>query len=321
MMGLRRGRARSTSRRCASGSRRSSRRLAGATTRQLESQGVRIVRGTRRLSGPHRGRDAGRSAPTATRSLEADAILISTGASAGARVGGGRRRPGAHHPPGLSAAGDPRAPDRDRLGRHRRRVRAHVPLARLGGHLDRLPPAGAADEGSRGRGGARGRLPRRGRHLLKGARAVGRSTDDAGGARLLRRRPHRSTGRHALLAIGSIPQPPASASKRPASRSTTAVTCPSTTTASRTSRTSMRPATCRAGSSSPRSAAMQGRKIAEHVMGLHTREHRHLDYDKAASAIFTEPEIADVGLAEAEAFALGRKIRVTRSPLPPTPRR
>jgi dihydrolipoamide dehydrogenase len=61
-------------------------------------------------------------------------------------------------------------------------------------------------------------------------------------------------------------------------------------------------------------AAMQGRKVAEHVMGLHTVEHRHLDYDKAASAIFTEPEIADVGLAEAEAFALGRKIRVTKVP-------
>jgi dihydrolipoamide dehydrogenase len=62
-------------------------------------------------------------------------------------------------------------------------------------------------------------------------------------------------------------------------------------------------------------AAVQGRKVAEHVMGLHTREHRHLDYDKAASAIFTEPEIADVGLAEAEAFAIGRKIRVTKVPL------
>ena len=61
--------------------------------------------------------------------------------------------------------------------------------------------------------------------------------------------------------------------------------------------------------------AVQGRKVAEHVMGLHTRQHRHLDYDKAASAIFTEPEIADVGLAEAEAFALGRKIRVTKVPL------
>lgn len=61
-------------------------------------------------------------------------------------------------------------------------------------------------------------------------------------------------------------------------------------------------------------ASMQGRKVAEHVMGLHTREHRHLDYDKAASAIFTEPEIADVGLAEADAFSSGRKIRVTKVP-------
>jgi dihydrolipoamide dehydrogenase len=61
-------------------------------------------------------------------------------------------------------------------------------------------------------------------------------------------------------------------------------------------------------------AAMQGRKIAEHFMGLHNRPHRHLDYDKAASAVFTEPEIADVGLAEAEAFSEGRKIRVTKVP-------
>ncbi len=61
-------------------------------------------------------------------------------------------------------------------------------------------------------------------------------------------------------------------------------------------------------------ATMQGRKIAEHAMGLHALEHRHLDYDKAASAIFTEPEIAEVGVAEAEAFSSGRKIRVTKVP-------
>ena len=61
-------------------------------------------------------------------------------------------------------------------------------------------------------------------------------------------------------------------------------------------------------------AAMQGRKIAEHAMGLHELPHNHLDYEKAASAIFTEPEIADVGLVEADAFAEGRKIRVTKVP-------
>ncbi len=61
-------------------------------------------------------------------------------------------------------------------------------------------------------------------------------------------------------------------------------------------------------------ATMQGRKVAEHLMGVGGREHRSLDYEKAASAIFTEPEIADVGLAEAEAFAIGRKIRVTKVP-------
>ncbi len=61
-------------------------------------------------------------------------------------------------------------------------------------------------------------------------------------------------------------------------------------------------------------ASMQGRKIAQHVLGGHSVAHRHLNYDKAASAIFTEPEIADVGLAEADAFAEGRKIRVTKVP-------
>lgn len=61
-------------------------------------------------------------------------------------------------------------------------------------------------------------------------------------------------------------------------------------------------------------ASMQGRKIAEHALGMHAGPHRHLDYEKAASAIFTDPEIADVGLAEADAFAVGRKVRVTKVP-------
>ncbi len=62
-------------------------------------------------------------------------------------------------------------------------------------------------------------------------------------------------------------------------------------------------------------ATMQGRKIAEHMLGMHAdRPHRHINYSKAASAIFTEPEIADVGVSEAEAFAHGRKVRVTKVP-------
>ena len=66
-------------------------------------------------------------------------------------------------------------------------------------------------------------------------------------------------------------------------------------------------------------AAMQGRKIADHAMGLHqNRPHRHIDYSQAASAVFTEPEIAEVGLTEAE--ATGRKIRVTKMPFSVTPK-
>ncbi len=66
-------------------------------------------------------------------------------------------------------------------------------------------------------------------------------------------------------------------------------------------------------------AAMQGRKIAEHAMGLHrNRPHRHIDYSQAASAVFTEPEIAEVGLTESE--ATGRKIRVTKMPFSVTPK-
>ena len=68
-------------------------------------------------------------------------------------------------------------------------------------------------------------------------------------------------------------------------------------------------------------AQMQGRKIAEHAMGVvDDRSHRLMDYDKAASAVFTEPEIADVGLAEADAFSEGRKIRVTKVPFTASPK-
>lgn len=61
-------------------------------------------------------------------------------------------------------------------------------------------------------------------------------------------------------------------------------------------------------------ASRQGKKIAEHAMGKHVGPHSHIDYSSAASAIFTDPEIADVGIVESEAFSQGRKIRVTKVP-------
>ena len=58
-------------------------------------------------------------------------------------------------------------------------------------------------------------------------------------------------------------------------------------------------------------ASMQGRKIAHHALGLPIQP---LDYDKVTEAIFTEPEIASVGLAEVDAAAQGRKVRTTKVP-------
>lgn len=58
-------------------------------------------------------------------------------------------------------------------------------------------------------------------------------------------------------------------------------------------------------------ASMQGRKIASHALGLPTKP---LDYGKVAEAVFTEPEIASVGLEEVQAAAEGRKVRTTKVP-------
>jgi dihydrolipoamide dehydrogenase len=58
-------------------------------------------------------------------------------------------------------------------------------------------------------------------------------------------------------------------------------------------------------------ASMQGRKIARHALNLPVEP---LDYSKVAEAIFTEPEIASVGLVDVEAAALGRKVRTTKVP-------
>ena len=58
-------------------------------------------------------------------------------------------------------------------------------------------------------------------------------------------------------------------------------------------------------------ASMQGRKIARHALALPVQP---LDYSKVAEAIFTEPEIASVGLVDVAAAAVGRKVRTTKVP-------
>jgi NAD(P)H dehydrogenase (quinone) len=159
---------------------------------------------------------------------------------------------------------------------------------------------------------------KRGVQLLKGARATAIDRDGDGVVvRCDDGRVVRST--HAVLAIGSIPN-----SDGLGLDAAGVVTDGGYITINRHCQSNV-PHIYAAGDVSgklPLSsvASMQGRKVAEHVMGLQKVAHRHLDYDKAASAIFTEPEIADVGLAEAEAFAVGRKIRVTKVPFSATPK-
>ncbi len=64
-------------------------------------------------------------------------------------------------------------------------------------------------------------------------------------------------------------------------------------------------------------AAMQGRKIARHALGFQVKP---LEYRKVSQAIFTDPEIASVGLEEVDAAAEGRKVRITKVPFAANPR-
>lgn len=58
-------------------------------------------------------------------------------------------------------------------------------------------------------------------------------------------------------------------------------------------------------------ATTQGTKIGRHAVG---HEVAPVDYNKVAQAIFTHPEIATVGLEEVHAASEGRKVRITKVP-------
>jgi dihydrolipoamide dehydrogenase len=277
----------------------------------LTSQGVRLVKGTGRLKGPH---DVVAETDEGIEEFSADAVLISTGSRP--RVPDWAQPDGEHILTTRQAYPPPELPSHlvvigsgvtgvefvHMFTSFGSKVTLIVSRQQVLPNKDAEVAAALEDE-----------LLRRGVRLFKGARAERVERGDDGVAvfcddgRVAR-------GSHALLAIGSIPNSDGLGLEHAGVQ----IDRGGYITINHHCQSNV-PHIYAAGDVSgklPLSsvASMQGRKIAEHAMGLHTREHRHLDYDKAASAIFTEPEIADVGLAEAEAFATGRKIRVTKVP-------
>lgn len=286
-------------------------------TRLLESQGVRIIYGSGRLKGPH---EVVAESELGVEELEADAVLVSTGSRP--RIPGWAEPDGERVLTTRQSYPPPVMPDHlvvigsgvtgvefvHMFSSFGARVTLIVSRQQVLPGKDPEVAAALEDE-----------LLRRGVRLFKGARAEAIDLAE-GGVAVLCDDGRVARGTHALLAIGSIPNSDGLGLEAAGVAVDRAGYIPINHHCQ-----SNVPHIYAAGDVSgklPLSsvAAMQGRKIAEHVMGLHTREHRHIDYEKAASAIFTEPEIADVGLAEAEAFAIGRKIRVTKVPYAAAPK-
>lgn len=291
-----------------------SQRLSTSTERQLLSQGVKIIRGTGRLVDSHHIAVAHEEGTGDDELLEADAILLATGSKPRvpdwAEVDGDRvlltRQA---YPPkvipehliviGSGVTGVEFTHLFRSLG-----SKVSLVVSRQQVLPQKDPEVAAALEAD---------FLATNVNLIKGARAdkLTRTTD---GVQVHCEDGRLIEGSHALLAIGSVPSSAGLGLKAAGVETNEAGYVP----VNHHCKTNVGHIFA-GGDLSGRLqlasvAAMQGRKIAEHVVGLHTLDHRHLDYDKAASAIFTEPEIADVGLAEAEAFALGRKIRVTKVP-------
>jgi dihydrolipoamide dehydrogenase len=295
-------------------------RLKGTIRAQLESQGVHLVDGCGRMKGPHEV--VVETSDGRVVELDADAVLLSSGS-----------RP--RIPPFAEPDGERVLTTRDaypppELPEHLCIVGSGVTgvefthmfssfgcevtlvVSRQQVLPNKDPEVAAALEAD---------FLARGVHLLKGAKANGIvRLDHAEGAPVIvvcsDERKVRAS--HVLLCIGSVPN----SENLGLDAAGVEVDAAGYVTINHHGQTNVRHVYA-AGDLSGKLplasvAAMQGRKVAEHVMGLQAREHRHLDYDKAASAIFTEPEIADVGLAEADAFATGRKVRVTKVPFAST---
>ncbi|MGE3619110.1 MAG: NAD(P)/FAD-dependent oxidoreductase [Acidimicrobiia bacterium] len=292
-------------------------KLESSTSRLLESQGVRILRGVGRLKGTH---EVVAETAQGMVEVEADAVLLATGSRPRlpdwAEVDGERvlATRDAYPPPqwpehlvviGSGVTGVEFVHMFSSLGSQ---VTLIVSRQQVLPQKDPEVAAALEDE-----------LLRRGVRLYKGARAVG--IDREGDAVRVRCDDGRvAEGSHALLAIGSIPNSEGLGLDAAGVEVDRAGYVPVDGDC-RTNVAHIYAAGDLSGKLPLSSvASMQGRRIAEHVMGQHARGSRQLDYDKAASAIFTVPEIADVGLAEADAFSEGRKVRVTKVPFSASPK-
>jgi len=155
----------------------------------------------------------------------------------------------------------------------------------------------------------------RGVRLLKGARAVGidRTVD---GVRVRVQDGRRVDGSHALLAVGAMPMTEGLGLEEVGVK-----TDHGFIVVDEYQRTSV-PHIYAAGDVTGQMllssvANQQGRNLARHVVG---HPGQSIDYANVAQAIFTEPEIASVGLEEADAAAEGRKVRITKVPFTANPR-
>ncbi|MFM7069890.1 MAG: dihydrolipoyl dehydrogenase family protein, partial [Actinomycetes bacterium] len=285
------------------------------TVELLTSQGVEIVRGAGRLIDPH---TVAVSGPDGDRTFEADAVMVSTGSRP--------RLPEWAHVDGRRVLTTRDAYPPPVLPEHLVVIGSGVTgvefvhlFSSLGSQVTLVVSRNLVLPGKDPEVAAvlEADFVRRGVQLLKGARASGIDVADDGVV------VHCDDGRavsasHALVAIGSVPNTEG-LSLEAAGVDLDGSWIGSVDHHMRTNVPHIYVAGDVSGKLPLSSVAtMQGRKIAEHVMGLHKVGHRHLDYEKAASAIFTDPEIADVGLAEADAFAEGRKVRVTKVPFAST---
>ncbi len=155
----------------------------------------------------------------------------------------------------------------------------------------------------------------RGVELLKGARATGiERVDDRVTVHIKDGR--QVEGSHVLLAVGASPM-----SKELGLEEVGVDTVDGFITVDEYQRTSV-PHIYAAGDVTGQMllssvANQQGRNLARHVTG---HPSQFIDYSNVAQAIFTEPEIASVGLEEADAAAEGRKVRITKVPFTTNPR-